>query len=321
MSRATIVLTTAITPVVWGTTYLVTTQMLPPDRPLLAATLRALPVGLLLLAAGRRLPRGSWWWRAGVLGVLNIGAFFAFLFLSAYRLPGGVAATLGAAQPLLVASLSALVLHRPARGRVVAGGVLGVLGVALLVLRASAQLDTVGVVAGLVGTAGAGLGVVLVQKWGRPDGVGLLAFTGWQLTAGGLALIPVLLLVEGLPPSLTATNLAGYAWLGLVGTALAYVLWFRGLALLPVAEVSILALLSPVVAAGIGWAVLGQALNAWQVLGGAIALGGLVMAQLPSRGLADRATPGTSELGTSEPGTVEARPAAPASAVPARMQA
>jgi drug/metabolite transporter (DMT)-like permease len=78
-------------PAVWGTTYIVTTELLPPGRPLLTAALRALPAGLLLLAVTRRLPHGDWWWRAAVLGTLNIGAFFALLFISAYRLPGGVA--------------------------------------------------------------------------------------------------------------------------------------------------------------------------------------------------------------------------------------
>jgi len=47
----------------------------------------------LLLTLTRRLPRGSWWWRAAVLGLLNFGAFFPLLFFAAYRLPGGVAAT------------------------------------------------------------------------------------------------------------------------------------------------------------------------------------------------------------------------------------
>jgi len=51
-------------------------MFLPEDRPLLAATLRALPAGVLLLIIGRQLPRNDWWWKSWVLGVLNIGAFF-----------------------------------------------------------------------------------------------------------------------------------------------------------------------------------------------------------------------------------------------------
>ena len=144
---------TALAPAVWGTTYLATTELLPPDRPLLAAVLRALPAGLLLVVLTRRRPSGDWWWRAAVLGVLNIGAFFALLFVAAYRLPGGVAATVGAVQPLLVAGLSAGLLGRPLRLRTVVAGAVGVAGVALLVLRADARLDAPGVAAALGGAA------------------------------------------------------------------------------------------------------------------------------------------------------------------------
>ena len=43
----------------WGTTYLITTEMLPPERPLLVAALRTLRVGLGLLTVMRRLPHGN----------------------------------------------------------------------------------------------------------------------------------------------------------------------------------------------------------------------------------------------------------------------
>lgn len=82
------ILTTALAPAAWGTTYLTTTELLPPGRPLLAGTLRALPAGLVLAAATKRRPVGAWWAKAFVLGTLNIGGFFALLFVAAYRLPG-----------------------------------------------------------------------------------------------------------------------------------------------------------------------------------------------------------------------------------------
>jgi probable blue pigment (indigoidine) exporter len=206
--RTRVLLISALTPAVWGTTYAVTTEFLPPGRPLLAATLRALPAGLLLLALTRRLPRGSWWWRAIVLGGLNIGVFFALLFVSAYRLPGGMAAVLGAAQPLVVAGLTGLLLTERVALRTVLAALAGAAGVALAVLTAAARLDAVGLLAGLIGTTSMALGLVLTKRWGRP-GVSLLTSTGWQLTAGGLLLAPVTVLAEGMPPALTTTNLAG----------------------------------------------------------------------------------------------------------------
>ena len=83
-----------------------------------------------------------------MLGTLNIGAFFALLFVSGYRLPGGIAAVVGATQPLLVAGLSVLLLAERVPVRTVLAGIAGAGGVALTVLTADARLDPVGLMAG-----------------------------------------------------------------------------------------------------------------------------------------------------------------------------
>lgn len=283
---------TAVAPISWGTTYVVTSEWLPPDRPLLSGLLRALPAGLLAIVIGRRLPHGSWWWRAAVLGVLNIGAFFALLFLAAYRLPGGVAATLGAVGPLATAGFAlALLGERPTRWRV-GWAMVGILGVALMVLKSGAGFDAVGVVAGLAGPVTMSAGVVLTRRWGRP--VGAVPFAGWQLTAGGLFLLPIALLVEGAPPHLSIEAFGGYAWLGLAGTLLAYALWFRGIGELPVVAVSFLGLLSPIVATTIGWAVLGQSLTAMQTVGFTLALLAVLAAQISRPHKVAHSTPNSS---------------------------
>jgi probable blue pigment (indigoidine) exporter len=265
-NRITIVAVTALAPIAWGSTYIVTSELLPDDSPVLAGVLRALPAGLLLLAITRRLPTGSWWWKAAVLGTLNIGAFFALLFVAAYLLPGGVAATVGAIQPLLVALLaSRLVGERFTATRLIAG-IAGLAGVALLVLQADARLDAVGVAAAIGGAVSMAAGVVLAKRW-RSEHPPLVT-TAWQLIAGGVVLLPVLLIVEGVPAEpLTATNVVGFVYLGLVGTALAYALWFRGIRALPVGSTTFLGLLSPVVAVLLGWLILGEALSPGQWLG------------------------------------------------------
>ncbi|MEV0269633.1 EamA family transporter [Hamadaea sp. NPDC050747] len=292
-------LLTALAPLAWGSTYAVTTQLLPADRPLLAGMLRALPAGLLLLLLTRKLPSGSWWGKAFVLGVLNIGAFFPLLFLAAYRLPGGVAAVLGSVQPLIVIGLSVVLLHQRPLLRALAAGVVGVLGVALVVLRPGASFDAVGLAAGLAGAAAMAAGTVLSKRWGRPDDVNALTMTAWQLTAGGLVIVPLALLIEGAPPALSPTNLAGYAYLATVNTAVAYWLWFRGLASLPASSAGFLGLLSPVAAMVIGWAVLGQALTPVQVVGAVVALGATIAGAL----LASRPAVGTRPAAGADAGT------------------
>ncbi|GGP61583.1 ABC transporter permease [Streptomyces abikoensis] len=287
-NRIGIVFLTALAPAVWGTTYAVTTEFLPPGRPLLAAVVRALPAGLALVAVTRRLPKGDWWWRALVLGALNIGAFFALLFVAAYRLPGGVAATIGAVQPLLAAGLSTGLLGERLSLRTVVAGAVGVAGVSMLVLRADARLDGIGVAAAVGGAVVMATGVVLSKRWA--SSAPPLAATGWQLVAGGVLLLPIALVVEGAPPtSLTAANLAGYGYLAVVGSAFAYVLWFRGIRALPATDVTFLGLLSPVVATAVGWLALGQSLTVAQGLGGLVVLAALVVAQTqPKKRLAPR---------------------------------
>lgn len=224
----------------------------------------------------RRLPHGQWWWRAPVLGGLNIGAFFALLFVAAARLPGGVAAVLTASQALLVVVLSGPVLGQLVTGWQAAAVVSGVAGIALVVVTPSARLDGLGVLAGVGAAVASACGLVLTRRWGRP--VDLLTFTGWQLTAGGLLLLP-LLAGEGLPPGLPPRSWLGLAWLVLPGGALAYALWFDGIAHLRAVAVSSLALLAPVTAAALGWLFKGQRLGAPQLLGAALALDAVLALQ------------------------------------------
>jgi probable blue pigment (indigoidine) exporter len=271
------VLVTAVAPVAWGSTYLVTEQLLPPDRPLFAALVRALPAGLLLLALRRRLPQGIWWWRALVLGVCNIGLFMPLIFLAAYHLPGGLAATLQATSPLAVMAVAAGVLHeRPGLVRVGAA-VVGLGGVALLVLRSPGQVDALGLAGAFGSVVVSAVGFVLVKHWDAP--VDKLTLVSWQLVVGGLFLLPVALLVEGAPPSIDAPAVGGFLWLGLVGTVLAYACWFHGLSRMPAGAASLVGLLNPVVGTLLGVVVAGEVFGGVQALGMVLVLGGVLAGQ------------------------------------------
>jgi len=93
-------------------------------------------------------------------------------------------------------------------------------------------------------------------------------------------LLPVTFLVEGAFPAFTLRNLAGYSYLALFGSAIAYALWFRGLRELVPTEVTFLGLLSPVVATTLGWLLLAQHLTTLQAVGGFVVLAALVTAQV-----------------------------------------
>jgi probable blue pigment (indigoidine) exporter len=259
----------ALTPIIFGTTYLLTTEFLPPGRPLLAGLMRSLPTGLVLIIGGPIPPR-RWMARFFVLSVLYASGLFPLLFIAAYRLPGGVAAVINSLSPLLVVVISVPLLGTGIRGIQIVAGVLGVAGVALLVLRSDARLDVVGLIAMGGAAIMFSVATVLTKRWGQPEGMTAVGVTGWTFLLAGLTLLPVTLLIEGLPDHVTARNIGGLIYLILISGILAYALWFWGLQRLSASAVTFLTLLNPVTAALLGWIVLDQRLNAWQLLGAAI---------------------------------------------------
>jgi probable blue pigment (indigoidine) exporter len=274
---------TALPAAIWGSTYAVTQQWLPPGRPLFAATVRALPVGLLMLLWLRRLPKGDWWWRSLVLGSLNIGLFYALLFLAAYRLPSGLGATLVATAPMVTMAVAWLLLRqRPARVSLAAGGV-GLVGVALLVLQNGLDkpLDPLGLAAGFLAVVLSSFGFVLTRKWTPTDDV--VTMTAWQLVAGGLVLLPIGLVIEGAPPALDLRAVGALAYLGLLGSGVAYVLWFRGLSILGPTSASIIGLVNPVVGVLLGVVLLGEHFGPVHLIAVLLVVGSVLAAQEPVR--------------------------------------
>ncbi|WP_233575755.1 EamA family transporter [Noviherbaspirillum saxi] len=274
-------LLTALAPAIWGSTYIVATEMLPPDQPFTAALIRTLPAGIMLTLICRRLPKTLGWTRLLVLAALNIGAFQALLFIAAYRLPGGLAAVLGAIQPLLVMALAWLVDRRQPAWMAVWASVFGVLGMAALLLSPDAIWEPVGAMSALAGAACMATGTYLSRRW-RSD-MPVLAFTGWQLLAGGLMLAPLALLIDPPLPTLGAMQVLAYAYLSIVGALLAYALWFRGIARLSPVAVSSLGLLSPLTAVALGWALLGQSMNGLSLLALLVVLGSILAVQWSAR--------------------------------------
>jgi probable blue pigment (indigoidine) exporter len=73
--------------------------------------------------------------------------------------------------------------------------------------------------------------------------------TGWTFLFAGLTLLPVTLIIEGLPRHLTARNVAGLIYLVVISGIVAYAIWFWGLERLSASAVTFLTLLNPVTAA------------------------------------------------------------------------
>lgn len=272
-------LLTMLAPMLWGSTYIITSIFIPIDRPVFVALMRGLPIGLLLLLYYRQFPKGVWLFKAFILGTLNIGTFFLFLFIAAYRLPGGIAAMIGSVQPVFIILLSWILLkERPTKNSFIAIA-MTITGVFLLLFKQQIKIDGIGVLAALAGAVLMSFGVVLTKYWGKPKEVSQMVFTSWQLFFGSLILIPAAILLEGAIPSLTPKNLFGLVILGIFNTGIAYYLWFRGIEKLSPAKVSFLSPINPLTAFFLGYFILGQSISPVQMLGVIIILSSVFVSQ------------------------------------------
>jgi probable blue pigment (indigoidine) exporter len=280
-------LVTAVAPVAWGTTYFVTRHFLPADHPLYGAAIRALPAGVLLLAITRSRPHGSWWWRSLVLGTMNIGAFFALIYVAAQLLPSSLASTLMATSSLVMLLLAwPLLAERPHRLSLLGAGV-GIGGVALMLLGDAGAIDPLGVLASLAAMLMSAVGYILTKKW-SPE-LDVLALTSWQLIAGGLVILPVAVLVEGAPPALDPQALGGFAYVTVVATALAFAAWFSGLRHLDAGTVGLVGLLNPVAGVLLGVLLGAESFGPQQLAGSVLVVLGIFLGQpLARRFLAAR---------------------------------
>jgi probable blue pigment (indigoidine) exporter len=264
----------AVAPVAFGSTYWVTREFLPTDSPLWGSAIRALPAGVVLMLIARRLPHGAWWWRAVVLGTLNMGLFFCLVYVSAQLLPSSVAASICSVTPLMITGFAWLLLRQRPSLRVLLGAGAGAVGVLLIVGTATGALNAWGVVASVVAMTLSSIGAVLTRRW--DDGTPVLTVTAWQLLVGGLELAGLALLLEGAPPQSDAPQVMAFAYVSLIATAVAFSCWFSGFRHLPAGVVGVIGLLNPITGVALGVFLGGEALSVLQFVGIALVLGSIV---------------------------------------------
>ncbi|WP_040779991.1 DMT family transporter [Nocardia pneumoniae] len=275
----------------WGTGGLLGTLLhratgLPPVS---VATCRLAVGGLLLVAllATRRQP-----WPRNPLAWRRIGAVavLAATFQAAYF--GAVAAasvslatliTIGMS-PVVVAVLEHVTGRRSVDRRRAATIGIALCGLALLVGIPSGDASAGGLLAGavLASAAAAAFATLTVINAAPVPGLDAMTTTGLGFTGGALLLVPVAA-TSGLAFDPTVGSLALVLLLGLVPTAVAYTLYFRGLSDVGPGIAAVLALLEPLTGAVLAAAVLGERLTAHGLLGAALLLVALLLAATPER--------------------------------------
>lgn len=265
--------------VLWGTTG--TAQAFAPAgaTPLAVGAVR-LAIGgtaLLLLALVRRkLHPAGWPWRPTTLLVTTIASYQVCFFAAVARtgVAVGTVVAIGSA-PMLAGLLGLLLLRERPTRRWLLATLLAVAGCTLLIATgAELHVDAIGVLLALGAGASYALYTIASRELLRtqpPDAVTAVAFFG-----GGLLLAPLLFFVD-LGWLLEPRGLLVALHLGLVTTALSYILYMRGLVTVAVATAVTLALMEPLTAATLGVLVLGEKLTLPALVGMALILAGLLI--------------------------------------------
>lgn len=265
----------ALTAILWGFTYLLTTEMLP-HHPMLVAAVRALGGAAFLLALGREWPSRDWLGRLLVLGTLNTGIFFGLFFIGAMRLPGGTAAIVQALGPIAVLLLAWVILRKTPTAIQFASVLAGLLGVGLVVLRPGATVDPIGVAAAFGSTISLALGGVLMNRWGRAP-IGFASFTGWQLLVGGVELAVVTAIFHDIGGDVDTRAIIAFVVLAVALTGIPFLLWFRAISQIGAVNVMPFILLTPVTALVLDAVVKGIVPGATQMLGVALVMAALIL--------------------------------------------
>jgi drug/metabolite transporter (DMT)-like permease len=228
-----------------------------------------------------------------VFGIAGLAFVQWLYFLAIHRLEIGIALLIQYLAPLLVALWARFVVHRPVRRRLWLALALALSGLTLVVQiwRGSGNgLDGLGVLAALGGAVAFAAYILMAERGvKRRDAVSLTAY-GFVFGAIFFAVIqpwwtfPTHYFSEdvSLLGHLAGSHLPIWAlmlWIIVLGAIVPFALFVGALHHVPATRASIVAMFEPVVASAVAWAWLGESLVAVQVVGGAIVLVGIGLAQ------------------------------------------
>ena len=277
--------------VLWGGSFFFAKVALAELAPLTVVfcrvALAALALNLVLAVSGRSLFRTGTPWRSyAAMGLLNNLVPFGLIFWGQTQIDSGLASILNATTPLFTLVVAHFITHDERIGGLkLVALLIGIGGVA--VLMGPEVLTTSQSMAGQLACLGAALSYAFAGVYGRrfrTMGVAPLDAAAGQVTASAMLILPIMLMVDRpwsigvLPTAITWSALAGLA---LLSTALAYVLYFRILAVAGATNLLLVTFLIPVTAILLGALILGERLQPRHFAG--MALIGLAFAAIDGR--------------------------------------
>ena len=267
--------------VVWSSTYLAIRVAVRPGAgfpPFSLAAVRCLMAFPVLLLWARLRGQRLWPTRRELPLLATSGVLLwtfgnGFVVLAEQRVDSALAAILIASTPIWVALLESIIDRRMPSKLVAAALLVGFAGTGLVgypALRGGVRADAVAIAVLLLAALSWGGGALLQRR--RPSGLDARVSAAYQMLFGGLG-VAILSVVFGEPwPAPTRAAWLGFAYLLVFGSLISFTSFLTALRLLPTRVVFTYGYVNPVIAALLGWLVLGE-----RVSGAAIAGGGLVL--------------------------------------------
>ena len=282
--------------VLWGSTYLAIAFMIESLPPLLAAGTRFLIAGLTLLAfvvararwrrrrgiTGESLgrPRAVEWRTAFIVGTLLLLGGNGMVSIAEQTIPSGIAAVIIATTPIWLSLFDALLTRRMPSPLAIGGLLVGLVGVAILLLPSTGldSFDPVGIGILVVAAVSWASGSLYARRGPLPKNQ--LLGTGMEQFAGGLVLLAAGVAIGEVggfdPGAVTTASLLGLAFLIVFGSLVAFTAYIWLLNHVAVTTVATYAYVNPVVAVALGIAFRGETLTPRSLLAAALIIGAVV---------------------------------------------
>ena len=276
---------------IWSSTWVAIKIGLEDCPPLLGAGIRFALAGLVLLGfaavQGRSLRTDAR--LAAILALMPFAFAYGLVYWGEQYIPSGLAAVLFGVLPLYTAFLGAVFLpDQPLRGRLVAGILIAIGGLALAFAESANSGDPELAIAGAAALAAAPLGasvgnISLKLRGGELDAV---ALNGWAMLGGGVLLLAASGIGETWGEAAwTPESVGSIAYLALIGSAVPFVALTVLLRHISAQATSFLAMLLPFGALVFGAALYSEEITLRALAGAALVAVGLLIAQGAPRGV------------------------------------
>ena len=271
--------------ILWGSASTATKVGLTTSQPLIIAVVRFGVAAVIMLAythfiRGSRLPAGKEWWQLTIYGLLNISIYLGLYVVAMQFVTAGIGALAVATNPVIISFLSVFFLKKKLTGSLIAALLLGTAGVwcAAWPLLGQASVTTSGLLILLCSMLSYSVGAIYfsAREW---NSLPLFTINGWQTLIGGLLLLPFALF--NYSPELNSFNITFWVsvlWLAIPVSIIAVQLWLWLLQKNAI-KAGLWLFLCPLFGFSIAAWVMKDAVSIYTIIGIALVIGGLVIAQ------------------------------------------